>query len=103
MICQRTTKGVIYIYTQAGFSADVYLDDFYGTECTSLADNTFATLESIFETLGLSLFAFAFDMVCLGILVNTKDFTLHVPEPRLHEFDYLPSENCNLCSVNFPL
>ena len=55
------------------------------------------------ETLGLSLFAFAFDMVCFGILVNTKDFTLHVPEPRLHEFDYLPSENCNLCSVNFPL
>ena len=103
MICQRTTKGVIYIYTQAGFSADVYLDDFYGTECPSLADNAFATLESIFETLGLSLFAFAFDMVCLGILVNTKDFTLHVPEPRLHEFDYLPSENCNLCSVNFPL
>ena len=47
MICQRTTKGVIYIYTQAGFSADVYLDDFYGTECTSLADNAFATLESI--------------------------------------------------------
>ena len=24
-------------------------------------------------------------MVCLGILVNTKDFTLHVPESRLRE------------------
>ena len=57
MICQRTTKGVIYIFMQASFSADVYLDDFYGTECPSLADNAFPTLESIFDTLGLSLFA----------------------------------------------
>ena len=52
MICQRTTKGVIYIFTQAGFSAD-----FYGTECPLLADNAFSTLESIFNTLALSLFA----------------------------------------------
>ena len=52
MICQRTTKGVIYIFTQAGFSAD-----FYGTECPLLADNAFGTLESIFDTLALSLFA----------------------------------------------
>ena len=57
MICQRTTKGIIYIFTQAGFFTDVYLDDFYGTECLSLADNAFATLESIFDTLGVSLFA----------------------------------------------
>ena len=42
MICQRTTKAVIYIFTQAGFSADVYLDDFYGAECPSLTDNAFA-------------------------------------------------------------
>ena len=39
MICQRTTKAVIYIFKQAGFFADVYLDDFYGVECPSLADN----------------------------------------------------------------
>ena len=52
MICQRTTKGVIYIFMQAGFSAD-----FYGTECPLLADNAFGTLESIFDTLALSLFA----------------------------------------------
>ena len=52
MICQRTTKGVIYIFTQAGFSAD-----FYDTECPLLADNAFGTLESIFDTLALSLFA----------------------------------------------
>ena len=50
-------RGIIYIFTQAGFFTDVDLDDFYGTECPSLADNAFATLESIFDTLGISLFA----------------------------------------------
>ena len=32
MICQRTTSAVIYIFTQHGYTADVYLDDFYGAE-----------------------------------------------------------------------
>lgn len=32
MICQRTTSAVIYIFTQHGYTADVYLDDFYGME-----------------------------------------------------------------------
>ena len=90
MFCQRTTKAVIYIFKQAGFSADVHLDDFYGAECPSLADNAFATLQSILDTLGLASSPEkdsppAFEMVCLGILVNTKDFTLRVPESRLRE------------------
>ena len=29
MICQRTTSAVIYIFTQRGYTADVYLDEFY--------------------------------------------------------------------------
>ena len=32
IICQRTTSAVIYIFTQHGYTADVYLDDFYGAE-----------------------------------------------------------------------
>ena len=51
----------------------------------SVADNAFATLQFIFDTLGLASSPEkdsppAFEMVCLGILVNTKDFTLRVPE-----------------------
>ena len=85
MICQRSTKAVIHIFTQAGFSADVYLDDFYGAERPSLAENAFATLQSIFDTLGLASLPekdspLAFEKVCLVILVNTKDFTLRVPD-----------------------
>ena len=46
--------------------------------------------ESIFNTLGLASLPKkdsqpAFEMVCLGILVNTKDLTLRVPESRLRE------------------
>ena len=113
----KSLKAVIYIFRQASFSADVYLDDFYGAECPSLTDNAFATLQSIFHTQGLAFSPEkdsppAFVMVCLGILVNSKDFTLRVPESRLREYypmsyicgchaSALPSKNCSLFSVNF--
>ena len=48
MICQRTTKTVIHIFTQSGFSADVSLDDFYGAEIPALAETAFAALQSLF-------------------------------------------------------
>ena len=63
----------------------------------------------------LSLFAWKIftavsEMVCLGILVNTKHFTLRVPESQLlelsdelHLWSASPSKNCSLCSVNFLL
>ena len=48
MICQWTTKTVIPIFTQSGFSADVYLDDFYGAEIPALVETAFAALQSLF-------------------------------------------------------
>ena len=48
MICQRTTKTVIPIFTQSSFSADVYLDDFYGAEIPALVETAFAALQSLF-------------------------------------------------------
>ena len=74
-----------------------------------------ATLRFIFDTLGLASLPEkdslpASEMVCLGILINTKDSTLPVPESQLFELsDELqlwsasPSNNCGLCSVNFLL
>ena len=90
MICQRTTKAVIYIFTQSGFSADVYLDDFYGAEAPALATSAFVTLQTLFDSLGLASSPEkdsppAVEMVCLGILVNTEDLTLRVPDSRLRE------------------
>jgi len=37
MICQRTMKAVVHIFTEQGFLADIYLDGFYGAEYPSLA------------------------------------------------------------------
>ena len=53
MICQRTTKAAVHIFTDQGFLADVYLDDFYGTEYPSLAISAFSQLGQLFHQLGL--------------------------------------------------
>ena len=53
MICQRTTKVVVHIFTEQGFSADVYLDDFYGADHPSLAHQAFSRLGQLFLHLGL--------------------------------------------------
>jgi len=42
MICQRTTKAVIHIFTQSGFSADIYLDGFFDAKIPALGDTAFA-------------------------------------------------------------
>ena len=90
MICQRRTKAVIYIFTQSNFSADVYVDDFYGAEIPALVHTAFAALGILFDSLGLASLPEkdsppATEMVCLGILVNSEDLTLRLPDARLRE------------------
>ncbi|KAK3739170.1 hypothetical protein QZH41_007002 [Actinostola sp. cb2023] len=53
MICQRTTSAVIHILKKIGFTADVYLDDFYGAEESTRSTEAFNTLQSLFDPLGL--------------------------------------------------
>ena len=53
MICHHTTKAVVHIFNEQGFSADVYLDDFYGAEYQSLAIQAFSQLGQLFQQLGL--------------------------------------------------
>ena len=48
MICQRTTKAVVHIFTKQDFLADVYLDNFYGAEYPSLAPQAFLRLGQLF-------------------------------------------------------
>ena len=42
IICQRTTKAVIHIFTQSGFSADIYLDGFFDAKIPVLGDTALA-------------------------------------------------------------
>ena len=47
MISQRSTKAVIYIFTQSGFSADIYLDGFFDAKIPALADTALAAWQSL--------------------------------------------------------
>lgn len=90
MICQRTTKAVVYIYSAEGFSADVYLDDFFGAEVSCYASTAYDRLLHLLSELGLNTsveknVAPTTEMLCLGVQVNTKDMTLTVPNFRLVE------------------
>ena len=90
MICQRTTKAVVHIFTEQGFLADVYLDDFYGAEYPLLAAQAFSSLGQLFQHLGLDSSPEkdsppSTSMICLGILVDTAAFTLEVPPSRLDD------------------
>ena len=90
MICQSTTRAVIYIFTQEGFSADAYLDDFYGAEYPSVAPTAFERLQNLFDELGLQSSPEdnclpSTQMICLGILVDTVRMVFEVPQDRLLE------------------
>ena len=90
MICQRTTSAVIYIFKQSGYTADVYLDDFYGAEHPDRAFHAFHELQSLFDSLGLQASPEkdcppATTMICLGIEVDTNTFCLRVPRDRLDD------------------
>lgn len=90
MICQCTTKAVVHIFNGQGFSADVYLDDFYGAEYPSLAFQAFSQLGQLFQQLGLDSppekdTPPSTHMICLGILVDTEAFTLEVSASHLED------------------
>lgn len=97
MICQRTTCGVVHVFTSEGFSANVCLDDFYGAEFDVFADVAFLRLQELLDELGLATSpqkasSPSTSMVCLGIHVDTQAFTLKVPEFRVTEvFEELQS------------
>ena len=52
LICQRTTRAVIHVFTNGSYTADVYLNDFYGTEYPSTASAAFERLQELFDELG---------------------------------------------------
>ena len=53
MIFQRTTRAVCHIFNLEGYLADVYLDDFYGTDSELYADTAFLRLRELLHEMGL--------------------------------------------------
>ena len=90
MICQRTTKAIVHYFTQSGFTADVYLDDFYGADSPARVHFAFASLKALLDDLGLKSSPEkdgppSTRMVCLGVEVDSDTFMLSVPQIRLDE------------------
>ena len=90
LACQRTTQAVAWILRQSGHSIDVYIDDFYGAEHPALAQSTFDRLSSLLNDLGLQASEHKdvppqHEILCLGILVNSRTMTISVPPFRVNE------------------
>ena len=91
MICQRTTKAVVHCFTKSGYSADVYLDDFYGADVPARAPQAFQSLKELLHELGLQTSPDkdcppSTNMVCLGVEVDSEQLTLSVTEDRVQDF-----------------
>ena len=86
MICQRTTQAVIHVFTREGYTADVYLKDFYGAEKPSVSRAASERLkfQQLFDELGLQKDCVpSTRMVWVGILVDIVKMVFEVPADRV--------------------
>ena len=87
---QRLSDAVRHMMRQRGHDVINYIDDILGIELPSRVDASFDALSSLLERLGFEishnkLVTPATCVNCLGVLVNTKDFTLAVPNQKMQE------------------
>ena len=83
MACQCSTSAVTWILNRRGLSTFNYLDDFIGVSPPTLATSHFNEVGVLLHRLGLDE---SIDkscppspvMTCLGVELNTLDFTLSV-------------------------
>ena len=47
LICKRTTRADIHVFTAEGYTTNIYLDDFHGAEHLSNASSAFARLQKL--------------------------------------------------------
>ena len=94
MACQRSTSAVSWILNRSGLSTFNYLDDFIYVSPLPLATSHFNEVGVLLNHLGLEE---SLDkscppspvMTCLGVQLNTLDFTLSVDSDRLAEIESL--------------
>ena len=71
----------MHCFTQLGFLADVYLDDFYGADSPARASTAFTSLKQLLQELSLQTSPDkdstpSTKMVCLGIDVDSEEMSL---------------------------
>ena len=89
-IFQRLSDAIRFIMTSKGHSITNYIDDLIGHALPSQAHESFNTLTSLLQELGLQisskkLISPTTRAVCLGIEVDTVNFTLAIPQEKLNE------------------
>ena len=85
---QRLSDAVRHMMRQRDFNVINYIDDILGIELPSRVDTSFDALRSLLVHLG---FEISYNKLvnpatcvnCLGILVNTENFTLSIPDEKL--------------------
>ena len=90
VLFQCLSDAVCHMMRKRDYSIINYIDDMLRIELSSLVDASFDALSSLLAHLGFEisqkkLFKPSTCVNCLGILVNTKDFTLCVPPEKLQE------------------
>ncbi|CAH3021442.1 unnamed protein product [Porites evermanni] len=94
MACQRSTSAVSWILNRRGLSTFNYLDDFIGVSPLPLATSHFNEVGVLLHHLGLEESVDKSSppssvMTCLGVQLNTLDFTLSVDSDRLAAIESL--------------
>ena len=87
-IFQRLSDAVRFIMTSQGHDVINYIDDVIGFGTISTAHNSFTILKNTLENLGFEisikkLIQPSTKVTCLGVEVDTKNFTVAVPQEKL--------------------
>ena len=96
MACARTTDAVMHMHHQDGYKGTNYLDDLIGVSLPDEGWEAYDSLGQLLSQLGL---LENFDKACppatsqlvLGVLINTVDGTVSVPDDRMAEIMELVS------------
>ena len=87
-IFQRLSDGVHFIMNQEGHQVWNYIDDFLCVSLSSKISKIYTRLQELLLELGLTISSKKLvppstEVTCLGIVVNTVDFTVSIPTEKL--------------------
>ena len=89
-IFQRVSDAVRHMMRRRHFEVINYIDDILGIDVPSKIDASFDALRHLLHALGFDISLKKLEkpstrLNCLGILVDTKEFTLSIPPEKLHQ------------------
>ena len=90
MACSRTTDAIMFMHAQDGYSGTNYLDDLIGVAHPQSSKAAYTALGDLLQELGLEenfskACKPASSQIVLGVLINSVDGTVAVPDEKLEE------------------